>query len=89
MIQTSKDIQIPVIVTPAKDTCTAFVPDLNVTIHGRDVVESLALCINYAGAIYFYNLERNSKLNLSTTYEAAEKLCKNRKSFVTYIGLSV
>lgn len=88
MISTKTNIQIPVVVIPTKTECTVFIPDLNVTIHGRDIVEALALSISYASAIYFYNVERNIKLPMDTTYEQAEEKCPSRKSFVTYIGLS-
>lgn len=88
MINTDTNIQIPVVVVPVKDKCDVLIPDLNVTIHGRDIVEALALSISYVSAIYYYNVERNYRLNLSTTYEQALALCPNRKSFATYIGLT-
>ena len=81
------EIQIPVIMTPTKSGYTMYVPDLKYEVHGADLVETMALGIMYTSAVYFYNLERNYHFKLTTTYEEAERMCKKRKSFVTYIGI--
>ena len=86
-MKVNNEIQIPVIATPTKKACEVLIPDLNLKVEGRDLVEALALSISYVSAIYYYNIEHNCKFDLNTTYEQAESMCKSKHSFVTYIGL--
>lgn len=89
MLHIKQDLQIPVVVTQDKSgTCDIYVPDLEVTIHGKDYVDAVASAILKCSAIYYYNLERNLKFKFSTTYVQAEKMCKHKNSFATYIGLT-
>jgi len=84
-----KDFQIPVVITHTKHKCDIYVPDFEVTIHGDDYVDAISNAIMKISAIYYYNLERNLTINLTTTYADAEKLCNNkRNSFATYIALT-
>jgi hypothetical protein len=84
-----RDIQIPVIITHDKKHCDIYIPDMDITVHGHDYVDTLSNAIMKASAIYYYNLERDLKLVLNTTYAQAEKLCATRKgSFTSYIGLT-
>ena len=88
MIRLNCDLQIPVVVTTGKDKCDIFVPDFDMTIHGRDFVEAMANTILKASSVYYYNLERNITFNLNTTYQEAEALCKGRNSFATFATLT-
>lgn len=88
MISLRNDIHIPVLVTSMHDACDVYVPDLNITVHGKDYVDALANAMLKASAIYYYNKERNLSFPLETTYEQVEKMCKGRKQFATFIELS-
>lgn len=81
------DLQIPVIITKKDKKCDLFIPDLDITVHGHDYVDTLANSILKASAIYFYNLERNLKFELTTTFVEASEMCDDKDSFVTYITL--
>ena len=82
------DIQIPVVVTTDKSGCDIFVPDLSITIHGIDFVDAMSNAILKSSAIYYYNLDRNLRFKLITTYEQAEAMCKKRNQFATYVNLT-
>lgn len=87
MLKINSDLQIPVVVTP-KAGCNIYIPDFKMTVHGENYVEAFADAIFKASAIYYYNLERNLKFQLNTTYEAAEQMCTEKGSFVTFICLT-
>ena len=88
MIKLNCDLQIPVVVTTNKTRCDIYVPDFNITIHGKDFVEAMASTILKASSIYYYNLERNIAFDLNTTYAEAEALCKGRNTFATFATLT-
>lgn len=81
-----KDIQIPVVIMHTKMYCDIYIPDMEITIHGRDYVDTISNAIMKASAIYYYNLERNIQIQFTTTYQQAESMCK-RGAFASYIGL--
>ena len=83
-----KSIQIPVVITHDANHCDIFIPDLSMTIHGQDYVDAISNATLKASAIYYYNLERNLRFELTTTYADAEKLCDAKGSFATYIALT-
>ena len=83
-----RNIQIPVVITHDTNYCDIFIPDLHMTIHGIDYIDALANAHLHASAIYFYNIERNVKLDLKTTYADAERMCKRNGSFATFISLT-
>lgn len=89
MIKARDDIQIPVIVEQQKTgRVDIFIPDLGLTIHGTDFVDGLAKASLRGSAIYYYNLERNLPIQLTTTYEEAQKICEENYSnnaFVAYV----
>lgn len=84
----SGDLNIPVLVTKTRTECNIYIPDLEITIHGRDYVEAISNAILKASAIYYYNLDRNLKFEFSTTYADVDKMCKHRGQFATYINLT-
>lgn len=83
----SSELQIPVIIDHDSKHCDIYIPDFEITIHGHDYVDAISNAIFKASAIYYYNLERNLKFELKTTYQMAEAMCKKKSSFATYIGL--
>lgn len=88
MIRLNVELQIPVVVTNAKDHCDIYVPDFKITVHGCDFVDAMANTILKASSIYYYNLERNIAFSLDTTYTEAEKLCKGKNMFATFATLT-
>lgn len=89
MLRARDDIQIPVVVNPMKNGhADIFIPDLDLTIHGVDFVDGLAKASMRGSAIYYYNIERNIPIELTTTYEEASAICAERfdkDAFVTYV----
>ena len=84
-----KDIQLPVVITHDSTHCDIYIPDLDITVHGRDYVDAISNAIMKASAIYYYNLERNVTFELKTTYNDVECICKKMHgSFATYIALT-
>ena len=83
----NSDLQIPVVIYHDKERCDVYIPDFEITIHGRDYVDAISNAILKASAIYYYNLERNLRFELKTTYTMAERMCTKKGSFATYIGL--
>ena len=83
----SSELQIPVIIDHDRMHCDVYIPDFDITVHGKDYVDAISNAILKASAIYYYNLERNLRFDLKTTYAMAEKMCKTKTSFATYIGL--
>lgn len=89
MLVCDENLQIPVVVTQEKTGVTAmYIPDFNFTVHGSDYIEAHAHAVMYASAIYYYNVERNIKFNLTATYEDAERLIEKKNSFATFICLT-
>ena len=88
MITCRDDIQIPGIVTNEKDNCSIYIPDFKITIHGSDFVEALANAVLSASAIYYYNLDRNLRLKLDTTYQDADAMCTKNNQFATFVTLT-
>lgn len=88
MIEMNKDLQIPVVITHTDKYCDVFVPDLNITVHGRDYVDAIANAIYNASAIYYYSLERDLQITLDTTYEEAMEKRKSKQDFVMYVCLT-
>lgn len=89
-IRFDKNLQVPAIVTMTKVGCSVDVPDLNITIHGRDYLEALANAMLNVSAIYYYSHEHNLSMNLSKTYQEVEAMAfaRNDGSFATYLGLT-
>lgn len=88
MIHVLDNVQIPVVVLPTRGKFDIYVPDFDMTVHGASMMEAMAQAMTYASAIYYYNKERSVNFSLSTKYEDAQKFCKGRKSFVTFINLT-
>ena len=83
-----KDIQIPVVIQRDNRHCDIYIPDLDMTVHGRDYVDTISKAIMTASAVYYYNLERNLQIKFKTPYAEVEKMClKHHGSFASYIGL--
>lgn len=82
-----EQVQVPVIITHKRKSCDIYIPDFEITVHGKDYVDTLASAIMTTSAVYYYNLERNLKMSLTTRFEDAEKLCTHASSFVSFIGL--
>ncbi len=82
-----RDVQIPVVITHDSRKCDVYIPDLNMTVHGDDYVDAIANAILKASAVYFYNLERNVKFELNTTFGQASSMCRDSSQFATYIAL--
>ena len=51
MIKLNCDLQIPVVVTKNKTRCDIYVPDFNMTVHGKYFVEAMASTILKASSI--------------------------------------
>ena len=84
----NEDLQLPVVVkTQKKGSVNIYIPDLEITIHGADLVSALAEAILKSSAIYYYNIERNVRFEFKTTFAQCEKLCTG-KDFATFIGLT-
>lgn len=83
-----KDLQVPVVISHNRNKCNVYIPDFNMTVHGIDYVDTLARAIASASAIYYYNSDRNLKMNLTTTFAQAEAMCKSDGSFATFICLT-
>lgn len=91
MILVRGDLQIPVIVDPKNDGADVYIPDLEMTIHGSDFCDCLAKASLRASAIYYYNKERNIKVELTCTYEDAQRVCTekyDKDAFVTFVCLT-
>ena len=87
-ITIKKDLQIPVVIQHTKTMCEVYIPDFSMTVHGTDYVDASADATMKASAVYYYNLERNLRLELKTTYTEAEAMCKAKGSFATFICLT-
>lgn len=91
MIKIRKDIHVPVICCPKENGAVdVIVPDLHITISGKDYVEAIANAIFYVSSIYYFNLERDYLLPFSATYsEVEDSLGKYPKgSFATLINIA-
>lgn len=89
MISVDPNLQIPIVVTTAKSgKCDIFIPDFQMTVHGFDYVDAQANAILKASAVYYYNMERNVAMELKETYMSAQKHCKKKNSFVTFMQLT-
>ncbi len=82
-----KDVQLAVVVEHDSKHCDVYIPDLKITVHGDDYTDALANSMLKASAIYYYNLERNLKFDLKTSFKEASSMCKKSNQFVTYINL--
>lgn len=84
----NEELQLPVIVqNKKKGNVDIYIPDLEITVHGKDLVSAMAEAILKSSAIYYYNIERNVRFEFKTTFSQCERLCAG-KDFATFIGLT-
>lgn len=84
-----KKIVVPIVVIEHKQSgFEIYSPDFDMSVYGVDYITALASVTHKMSAIYYYNLERNYKFKLKTTYEDAEKIAGGKPNrFVTFTTL--
>lgn len=91
MLKLRKDIHVPVLCTLNKDmSCDIVVPDLQITVHGKDYIEALSNAMFYVSSIYYYNKERYHDIAFSYLYSEVEDMCSkySQNTIATVINLT-
>lgn len=82
--------RVPVIVKTMKSSCDIFIPDLDMTVHGRDFISAAANAVLKCTAIYYYSLQHNLPCELNSPYNEVERLAlkEGKGCFATLLSLS-
>ena len=64
------------------------IPDLNIIALGRDFNTAMLTAKQTATAVYYYNLDRDVKIDFNTTYNEAESKLAKDTQFVTFLGIA-
>lgn len=90
MVSWDNNLRIPVIVRTLKERYEITVPDLEMTVWGRDFISATANAVLKCTATYYYNLQHNLPFPEMTPYAKVEEqaLKEGKGCFATLLSLS-
>lgn len=89
MVKWDSNLRVPAIIEADAKHCDIYIPDLEITIHGRDYISAVANAVTKCTAIYYYFVEHNLPFNLTKKYADVEMMALERGNgcFATYMQL--